>query len=230
MKTLLLISLIFISNLVIGNDLQYVWNLEGTTIKVGPSKHTQTIKNLKLGDSVQIAPFNRDQNTVHSSLGNYPMTGNWIMVNLGDTIGFVFAGDISIRRPKLTDRFGLRSIDYQKYLGDKIKDTTELAERSINDSFFEIERDIIIYEFGKYETEFFDGCFDHYYTFTNLDFNEVFFIMMSMYGLKVNNETIFPGFSEQINGQIKFWGLELTFEIIMTQTENGWQIYSYDCT
>ena len=230
MKTFLLILFILFSNLIIGQDFVYVWNLNGTAIKVGPSKHTQTIKSLELGDSVQFAPFNRDQQAIHSSLGNYPMSGRWKMVNIGDTIGFVFGEDLSTIKPKLTDRLGLRSIDYQSYLGKVISDTVVIKERIINDKVFKIERDIKLYEFGKYETETFDGCFDHYYTFSNLDFNEVFFLMMSMYGLKVGDETILPGFSEEIDGQIKFWGLELTFEIIIKKTEKGWQIFSYDCT
>lgn len=211
----------------------FVWNILGTEIKDSPTKHSKTLKKLEIGQIVRIAHFTKDKNveTKHSSLGSYPVTDSWILVEYeAESLGYIFAGNLSERKPRLTIEDGRKILDYNQYLGFLVKDSTYTLKRKINDQNFKVEGSLKSYEYGSYKLESSDGCFDHFYTFRGLEFNEAFFLMMSMYGLKVGDETFLPSFSEQINGQIKFWGLELTFEIIMTQTENGWQIYSYDCT
>lgn len=211
----------------------FVWNILGTDIKDSPTKHSKTLKKLEIGQVVRIAHFTKDKNieSKHSSLGDYPLTASWLLVEYEtESLGYVFAGDLSERKPRLTSENERIILDYNQYLGFLVKDSAYTIKRKINDQSFKVKVSFNKYEYGTYKLETSDGCFDHYYTFRGLEFNEAFFLMMSMYGLKVGDETILPSFSEEINGQIKFWGLELTFEIIMTRTEKGWQIYSYDCT
>ena len=62
----------------------YVWNLNETEIKISPTKHSKTLKSLKLGEQIQIAHFAKGKSvqTIHSSLDRYPMSHNWILVKI----------------------------------------------------------------------------------------------------------------------------------------------------
>lgn len=223
--SILLISCAFIS--CNAQTEAYVWNIAGALVKESPTNHSRTIKKLQFGESVNRAHFTASTpitNSVQSLLGNYPIKSHWTMVEFGDQIGYIFEPNISNDKVPTIVEYGINRIDFKKILGDKVNDTI-----LVNKKDFEIQTEIEFYRNGSYSYTSFDGCFDHVYEFNNIEFNKALLIAMSMYSDDFNGDLYTPQFSEEQNGSIMFWGTEATVQVIITKTEQGWKIFSYDC-
>ena len=232
-KYLYIIFLSLIFNYGNAQTKAYVWNIAGVQVKESPTNHSKTIKKLKIGENVIRSHFTASTpitHTTQSTLGYYPIKSHWTMIEFGDQIGFIFEPNISNEKVPTIEEYGMTRIDFKKLLGDKINDTTIIETRTIDKKEFEIETEIEYYVNGSYEYTAFDGCFDHTYEFTNIEFNKALLIAMSMYSSNLNGDIYTPEFSEEQEGSIMFWGTEATVQVIISKTKNGWKIYSYDCT
>lgn len=211
----------------------YVWNIAGVQVKESPTNHSKSIMTLKIGEYVTRSHFTvstPSMNTTQTPFGGYPINSHWTKVEFGDIVGFVFEPNILNEEVPIIDEYGITRIDYKKLLGDKVRDTTFIESKTIENKEFETEKEIEYYVNGSYEYTAFDGCFDHTYEFTNIEFNKALLIAMSMYAFTVNGELYTPQFSEEQEGVIMFWGTEATVQVVIAKTKNGWKIYSYDCT
>jgi hypothetical protein len=232
-KYLYILLLILPFNCANAQTKAYVWNVTGAQVKESPTNHSKTIKKLKFGEYVTRSHFTDSTpvtKSTQSPLGNYPIVSHWTMVEFGDQIGFIFEPNLSNDKVPTIEEYGIIRINYKQLLGKKINDTSLIETQIIDKREFKIETDITYYVNGSYEYTAFDGCFDHTYEFTNIEFNKVLLIAMSMYSSDITGGIYTPQFSEEQDGSIMFWGTEATVQVIISKSKNGWKIYSYDCT
>ena len=229
--------LLFAFTLLFGNancqTKAFVWNLLGTEIKEAPSLDSKTISTIAFGDTVMRAHFTRSTPHVTDTLsiiGGYPNSSHWTMVDFNHGIGWVFESNISNDSVPTIREYGFTKIDYLSLLGDSVGDTVIVEKKMIGVHELTSETSIKYFQNGSYEYTAFDGCFDHTYIFTKIDFKEILHVAMSMYSIKVNEEIHTPEFLKTEADIIIFIGTEATVEVVISKTKNGWKIFSYDCT
>ena len=232
MKTPILLTIIcFLCLSLSAQTKSYVWNISGTSIMKSPSQNSETLETIELGQELTSRLTDGESfETIQASNSGYPLHGEWLPIKSEDQTGYVFSGDLSVNEPPVIDVEGFLKVDLDQIMGEKQSDSVQIKTIQVGASKFDVEVQTTFYEHGFYSYQASDSCFDHTYHFNDLSFIEVFHLAMSMYCLQVDDQVILPGFFEEQEGEIHFWGNEATVEVILWEDENGWQLASYDCT
>ena len=210
----------------------FVINLQGAKIYNQPSFNAKVLSTLENGKGIQQKYLHQLQGDKLKINEGITLEGYWLMID-EPTQGYIFSTDFSKRRP-LVKHYLMNIISL---LGEQIGETTYSKKPcKIKNEVFEIDIETTHFKNTIYKYESFDGCFDHFYTFKDMEFHEVYHHTMNQYSdfYNIGNEIKIdsPIFKKvNGNGEVLYEGTDATIDLIFKKKTNGeYETYSYDCT